>query len=42
MDLDRVPRARVEARHELLEQGYTAAVISRHLTYTWAPFIFAA
>jgi hypothetical protein len=40
MDLDRVLRAGVKARHELLKQGYTTTVISR-LPYTCAPFIFA-
>ena len=38
MDLDRVLRARVKARHELLEQGYTTTVISRPLPYTCASF----
>jgi hypothetical protein len=41
MDLDRVLRARVKARHELLKQGYTTTVISRPLPYTYASFIFA-
>jgi hypothetical protein len=34
MDLDRVLRARVKARHELLKQGYTTTVNSRPLPYT--------
>jgi hypothetical protein len=34
-------RARVKARHELLEQGYTTTVTSRHLHYTCASFMFA-
>jgi hypothetical protein len=41
VDLDRVLRARVKARHELLKQGYTTTVISRPLPYTCASFIFA-
>ena len=40
MDLDRVLRARVKARHELLNQGYTTTVISRPVPYNCA-FIFA-
>src|SRR4051794_14687550 len=36
MDLDRVLRARVKARHELLKQGYTTTVIGRPLHYTCA------
>jgi hypothetical protein len=31
MNLDRVLRAGVKARHELVKQGYLTAVISRHL-----------
>src|SRR5436309_2398283 len=41
MDLDRVTRAGVKARHELLKQGYTAIAISRNPPYTCAPVIFA-
>ena len=40
MDLDRVLRAGVKARHELLKQGYTTTAISRHLAETCALFIF--
>jgi hypothetical protein len=36
-----VLRARVKARHELLNQGYTTTVVSRPLPYTCASFIFA-
>ena len=41
MDLDRVLRGRVKARHELLKQGCTTTVISRPLPDTCGSFIFA-